>query len=71
MEVLVNNSAVWNLIRENQVHQLESVIQTWKQEWMQLLDEDIIQQVQLGNISVEDAVKYSNDPVGIRRVFGV
>lgn len=71
MEVLVNNSAVWNLIRENQVHQLESVIQTWKQEWMQLLDEDIIQQVQLGNISVEDAVKYSNDPVGVRRVFGV
>jgi len=71
MEVLVNNSAVWNLIRENQVYQLESVIQTWKQEWMQLLDEDIVQQVQLGNISVEDAVKYSNDPVVVRRVFNI
>lgn len=71
MEILVNNSAVWNLIRENQVHQLESVIQTWKQEWMQLLDEDIMQQVQMWNISVEDAIKNSNDPQGMRGIFGV
>lgn len=71
MEVLVNNSAVWNLIRENQVHQLWSVMQTWKQEWMQLLDEDIIQKAQLGNISVEDAVKYSNDPAWIRNYFWI
>ena len=71
MEVMINNSAVSNLIRENQVHQLESVIQTWKQEGMQLLDEDIVQQVQRGNISVEDAVKYSNDPVWVRNMFNV
>jgi hypothetical protein len=38
---------------------------------MQLLDEDILQQVQLGNISVDDAVKNSNDPQGMRNVFGV
>jgi len=71
MEVLVNNSAVSNLIRENQVHQIESVIQTWKQEWMQLLDENIIQQVQMWNISVEDAVKYSNDPAWVRNSFWI
>ena len=71
MEVMVNNSAVWNLIRENQVHQLESVIQTWKQEWMQLLDEDILKNVQLGNISVEDAIKNSNDPVWVRNILWI
>ncbi|MCD5382964.1 PilT/PilU family type 4a pilus ATPase [Candidatus Gracilibacteria bacterium] len=71
MEIMVNNYAVGNLIRENQVHQLESIIQTGKQEGMQLLDEDILKNVQLGNISPENAIKHSNDPDGMRNVLGM
>jgi len=69
MEVLVNNSAVWNLIRENQVHQLWSIIQTWKQEWMKLLDEDILDVYKEWKISAYNAVKHSNNPGQMRKVF--
>jgi len=37
-EVLVANAAVRNLIRENQIHQIDSVIQTSRAEGMQTLE---------------------------------
>lgn len=37
-ELVVTNSAVRNLIRENQLHQLENVIQTGRKEGMTLMD---------------------------------
>jgi twitching motility protein PilT len=37
-ELVVANSAVRNLIRENQVHQLENIIQTGRKEGMTLMD---------------------------------
>jgi len=35
-EVLMNNSAIANLIRENDLHQIQTVMQMGKREWMQL-----------------------------------
>ena len=37
-ELIVANGAVRNLIRENQVHQLENTIQTGRREGMNLMD---------------------------------
>lgn len=61
-EVLVNNSASANLIRENDIHQIPTTIQMWKREWMQLLEDDIIHLIQLGEITVEEGMKYANNP---------
>lgn len=41
-EVMVRNGAIANLIRENDLHQIPSVIQTSGREGMQLLETDIV-----------------------------
>lgn len=61
-EILVNNWAVANLIRENDLHQIPSIIQMWSRDWMQLLEKDIIELVNAWLISFEEWLKYSNNP---------
>ena len=61
-EILVKNSAIANLIRENDLHQIPSVIQMWWREWMQLLETDIIALINQWYISKEEWLKYSNNP---------
>jgi twitching motility protein PilT len=61
-EILVNNSAISNLIRENQLHQIPSTMQMWVREWMQLLEKDIIDLVNSGVITLEEWLKYANNP---------
>jgi len=61
-EILVNNSAIANLIRENDLHQIPSVIQMWSREGMQLLENDIIEYVNAWTISEEEWLRYANNP---------
>lgn len=61
-EILVNNGAVANLIRENDVFQIPSIMQMWSREWMQLLEKDIIELVVSWKISEEEWLKYANSP---------
>lgn len=61
-EILTNNSAVANLIRENDIHQIPTTIQMGKREWMQLLEDDIISLIQLWEITIEEGMKYANNP---------
>lgn len=61
-EILVKNSAVANLIRENDLHQLPSVMQVGSREWMQLLENDIVSYINKWIISEEEGLKYSNNP---------
>lgn len=61
-EILVNNSAISNLIRENQLHQIPSTMQMWVREWMQLLEKDIIELINANIISLEEWLKYANNP---------
>jgi len=61
-EILVKNAAIANLIRENDLHQIPSVIQMWQREGMQLLETDIIKLIQWGVISEEEGLKFSNNP---------
>lgn len=61
-EILVKNSAVSNLIRENDLHQIPSVIQmSWK-DGMQLLEKDLITLINRGVISMDEWLKYANNP---------
>ena len=61
-EVLIKNTAVANLIRENELHQIPSAIQTWVRFGMQLLEDDIIEYINAGYITVEEWMKYANNP---------
>lgn len=61
-EILTNNSAVANLIRENDIHQIPTTIQMGKREGMQLLEDDIIHLIQLWEITIEEGMKYANNP---------
>jgi len=61
-EILINNSAVANLIRENDIHQIPTSMQMGKREWMQLLEDDIIDLIQNGLITQEEWMKFANNP---------
>lgn len=61
-EILFNNSAVSNLIRENDIHQIPTAMQMGKRDGMQLLEDDIIRLIQMGLITEEEGVKYANNP---------
>jgi twitching motility protein PilT len=68
-EILIKNSAVANLIRENDLHQLPSVMQMWLREWMQLLENDVISYIHKWIISEEEGLKYSNNPKLIKEAL--
>ena len=53
LEILLNNPAIANLIRNEKIHQIVNVMQTSKAAGMQTLDSSIKELVQLGIISKE------------------
>lgn len=61
-EILVRTPAVSNLIRENELHQLPSVMQMGARDGMQILEKDIIDLINMGIISQEEGLKYANNP---------
>jgi len=74
-EVLVPNTAIRNLIRENKVHQIYGLMQTGQAEsGMQTMNQSIIKALQRKLITVEDAFRISPDPEELKRMistFGV
>lgn len=61
-EILIRTPAVVNLIRENDLHQIPSVMQMWAREWMQILEKDIVDLINTWYISEEEWLKYANNP---------
>lgn len=68
-ELLINNSAVSNLIRENRVHEISSVIETGLEHGMIDMNRSLVQLVQNGEISVESAFAFSVNPKGLERLL--
>ncbi len=68
-EVLINNTAIANLIRENDIHQIPTSIQMGRREGMQLLEDDIIHLIQRGIITEEEGLKYANSPKAIKEAL--
>ncbi len=60
-DILINNSAISNLIREGKLHQIPSVMQTSKRDGMKLMDQEILEAVRANRISGSDAWEYGND----------
>lgn len=70
-EVLVANSAVRNLIRENKTYQIASLIQTGGKSKMHTLDQYLAALVSKGLITVEDARLKSKDPGEFGRLLAL
>lgn len=60
-ELLVNNSAVANLIREGRTHEIGTVVQTSSQEGMVDMDRSLAELVRKGEVTVEDAYERASD----------
>ncbi|MDD5750154.1 MAG: type IV pilus twitching motility protein PilT [Candidatus Pacebacteria bacterium] len=61
-EIMLNNAAVANLIRENKVHEIPSVIETSGQFGMNSLNKYLADLVATGAIAPETALRYSLSP---------
>lgn len=61
MEIMINNHAIGNLIRENKAYQIDSVIETNMREGMVSLDKSLAELVQRGVVTVDDAMTYAKN----------
>jgi len=66
-ELLINNSAVANLIREGRTHEIATVIQTSSQEGMIDMDRSLAELVRRGEVTVENAYQHASDPKTFER----
>ncbi|MCD8509091.1 MAG: type IV pilus twitching motility protein PilT [Bacillus sp. (in: Bacteria)] len=57
-EILINNHAIANLIRSEKTHQIDSILQTSRSEGMHTLESSIMDMLNYGLISMEDAKPY-------------
>jgi twitching motility protein PilT len=65
-EILVNTPAISNLIRENKVSQIKTVIQTSADVGMQTLDQDIRNLYERGEITKDVALSYMVSPLNLK-----
>lgn len=66
-ELLINNSAVANLIREGRTHEITTVIQTSSQEGMIDMDRSLAELVRRGEVTIEHAFERAIDPKTFER----
>ncbi|MBN2256033.1 MAG: type IV pilus twitching motility protein PilT, partial [Deltaproteobacteria bacterium] len=66
LEILIATPAVRNLIREAKTYQIPSIMQTGKKYGMQMLDDAIMDLMNKGWISAEEAYTKSNDKTKFR-----
>ena len=64
-EIMMGTPAIRNLIREDKVAQMYSVIQTGQASGMQTLDQNLKELVQKGLVGVEDAKRKASNPDSI------
>lgn len=68
-ELLINNSAVANLIRENRTHEINSVIETASDQGMIDLNRTLADLVRRGEITVENAYLHSQNTRNLERLL--
>jgi len=68
-ELLINNTAISNLIRENRIHEINSVIETSSQDGMVDMNRSLAELVSKGEITIEDAYRHALDPKVLERML--
>ena len=64
-EVMVANVAIRSSIRENKIHQMDSLIQVGGKYGMQTMNQTLMQAIENGDIIREDALSRSNEPADL------
>jgi len=68
-ELLINNNAVSNLIREGRTHEIDTIIETNLDEGMVSLNRSLVDLVRKGEITIENAIAFSLSPQELQRVI--
>jgi twitching motility protein PilT len=68
-ELLINNKAVANLIREKRTHEINTVIETSSQEGMIDMNRYLAELVARGEITTETAYQYSLNPTSLEKLI--
>ncbi|MGE5541065.1 MAG: type IV pilus twitching motility protein PilT [Bacillota bacterium] len=66
-ELLINNSAIANLIREGRTHEITTVVQTSSQDGMIDMDRSLAELVRRGEVTIEHAYERAIDPKTFER----
>lgn len=61
-ELMINNKAVANLIREGRTHEINTVIETGSEHGMVDMNKSLIELIQTGHITIEDAYQHTFNP---------
>ena len=68
-ELLINNNATANLIREKRTHEINSVIETSSEEGMIDLNRSLSDLVRRGEVTVENAFQFSSNRKALERMI--
>jgi twitching motility protein PilT len=68
-EILFNTAPIANLIREGKTFQIPSIMQTSKRYGMAMLNDTLMELVEAGEISAEEAYLHSTDKIGMAAMF--
>jgi twitching motility protein PilT len=68
-ELLINNNAIANLIREKRTHEISNVVETSSEAGMVDMNRSLVELVQKGEISMESAYQYSINPKALERML--
>ena len=69
-ELLIANTAVRNLIRENKIHELDLVIETSAEQGMVSLNQSLLSLVRSGETNLENALAFSLNPKELEALMG-
>jgi twitching motility protein PilT len=69
IEVMIANSAIRNLIRENKAHQMHSIMQTQTQIGMQTMDQALRDLYHEGLITLDTAMARSHNPTELENMI--
>jgi twitching motility protein PilT len=69
MEIMVVTPAIRNLIREEKIHQIYSAMQAGQKFGMQTMNQSMLNLIQRGKISREDALNRTTDPQELLRLL--
>ena len=70
LEVMVANSAIRNLIRENKTYQIQNIIQTGSKQGMQSMDQELVNLYRRGLISKDSVLSRCTDYEFTSRLVG-
>ncbi len=68
-EIMIANSAVRSLIREDKAHQIYSVIQTGGKLGMRTMNQSLFDLYRAGLVSYDEAMSRTSDPEDLKRTF--